>query len=384
VSDFEDFYTRRLYHRIEDGWNRPISSCPASMMTLLLRDRKGYGYPMYLTGKTQEVINLGSYNYLGFGDPNSPTKDEVFQALEQYSTSTCSTRVNLGTTMLHAELELLVARFVGKDAAMIYGMGFGTNSTGIPALIGKGGLIISDSNNHSSIAVGARTSGAVIRVFKHNNMASLEAVIRRAIIDGQPKTHRPWKKILIMVEGIYSMEGEICPLADIVAIKKKYGCYLYVDEAHSIGAIGANGRGICEFSGVSPGDVDILMGTFTKSFGAVGGYIASSRETITFLKTSSAGSVYSASISPPAVQQVISAFKIILGEDGTNIGRQKLDALRNNANFFRQKLIEMGCHVLGEWDSPIIPLMLYHPAKITAFSRECLKRGVRNERCEVC
>src|SRR5579872_2064411 len=99
-------------------------------------------------------------------------------------------------------------------------------------------------------------------------------VIRKAIVDGQPRTHRPWTKILILVEGIYSMEGEICPLADIVRIKNKYKAYLFVDEAHSIGAIGANGRGICEHSGVPPSQVDILMGTFTKSFGAVGGYIA--------------------------------------------------------------------------------------------------------------
>ncbi len=114
------------------------------------------------------MVNLGSYNYLGFGDPNSPTKGDVFDALENYGITTSSPRVSIGSTTLHRELEALVARFLGKEDAMIIGMGFGTNSTGIPALIGKGGLIISDSNNHSSIAVGARTSGATIRVFKHN------------------------------------------------------------------------------------------------------------------------------------------------------------------------------------------------------------------------
>merc|ERR1740130_2077843 len=152
---------------------------------------------------------------------------------------------------------------------MVFGMGFGTNSTGIPALIGKGGLIISDNNNHSSIVAGARSSGAHIKVFQHNDAQNLEAVVRRAIIEGQPRTHRPWSKILIMVEGIYSMEGELCPLASIIAVKKKYNCYLYVDEAHSIGALGKQGGGICEQSGVDPTDVDVLMGTFTKSFGAV-------------------------------------------------------------------------------------------------------------------
>ena len=368
--------TRRLYHRIEGAWNRPINSCPAAVTTLLKREREGYGTAFHRTGEEANVLNLGSYNYLGFGDPNSPTKPAVYEALEKYSISTSSPRVNAGTTALHVELEAICARFLGKEAAMIFGMGFGTNSTGIPALVGKGGLIISDANNHSSIACGARTSGAVIRVFKHNSVSSLEAVIRHAILTGQPKSHRPWTKILILVEGIYSMEGEIAPLPEIVALKKKYKCYLFVDEAHSIGAIGENGRGICEYAGVDPKDVDILMGTFTKSFGAVGGYLAADRATIDFLRTNSAGSVYSSSISPPAVQQVISAFKIMLHEDGTSIGRTKLDTLRENSNYFRKRLLDMGCHVLGDWDSPIVLLMLYHPAKIASFSEECLRRGV--------
>ena len=376
VSDFDDFYTRRLYHRIEGAWNRPIASCPASVTTLLTRSRAGYGSAFTRTGETANVLNLGSYNYLGFGDPNSPTKPAVFAALDKYSVSTSSPRVCLGTTQLHVELERVTARFLGKEAAMIFGMGFGTNSTGIPALVGKGGLIISDANNHASIACGARTSGSVIRVFKHNDVRSLEAVLRHAIISGQPKSHRPWTKILILIEGIYSMEGEICPLAEIVALKNKYHAYLFVDEAHSIGAIGENGRGICEYSGVDPKDVDVLMGTFTKSFGAVGGYIAADKNVVDFLRANSAGSVYSSSISPPAVQQVISAFKIMLHEDGTTIGRNKLDSLRENSNYFRQRLINMGCHVLGDWDSPIVLLMLYHPAKIASFSTECLKRGV--------
>ncbi len=145
-------------------------------------------------------------------------------------------------------------------------------------------------------------------------------MIRKAIIDGQPRTHRPWKKILIVVEGIYSMEGEMCPLKEIVAIKKKYRAYLFVDEAHSIGAIGSSGRGITEHAKVNPADVDILMGTFTKSFGAVGGYIASTKEIVSALREHSAGSLYSASISPPAAMQVIAAMQLILGEDGTDLG----------------------------------------------------------------
>jgi len=243
-------------------------------------------------------------------------------------------------------------------------------------LIGKGGLIISDENNHSSIVTGARFSPAAVVVFKHNDPKDLERVIRKSIIDGQPKTHRPWTKILIIVEGIYSMEGEMSPLKDIVALKKKYQCYLYVDEAHSIGAIGKTGRGICEYTGVDPQDVDFLMGTFTKSFGAVGGYIASSKSLINHLRRSCGGSAYSASISPPAAQQVIYALKIITGEDGTKIGQTKLTTLKENSNFWRRKVIELGGRVLGDWDSPIVPMLVFEPSKLCAVSRECLNQNL--------
>lgn len=377
VDTAKNFYERRMYMRIQDCFNRPISSCPGAWIDVMERAREDNSHDLKLTGKTRKCLNLGSYNYLGFGDPQSPTRPAVFKALETYAAATCSFRTAAGTTELHKTLEDTVARYLGKEAAMTFGMGFGTNSVGLPAIIGgKGRLIISDANNHSSMIVGARTSGCVIKVFNHNDPDHLEAVIRNAIVEGQPRTRRPWKKILIMCEGVYSMEGEMCPLSDIVRIKKKYNCYLYVDEAHSIGALGARGRGICEHAGVDPRDVDILMGTFTKSFGAVGGYIASSKELIHALKTTSAGSVYSSAISPPACQQIISAISIITGEDGTDLGQTKLKTLRDNANFFSKRMREMGCHVLGVKDSPVVPVMLYHPAKIPAFSRECLKRDL--------
>lgn len=382
VSDFEDFFTRRMYGRIHDCWNRPVTSCPGAWMDVMVREsinRKAEdprGARLVPTDKTRHCLNLGSYNYLGFGDPDSPTKPFVMGALEKFTVSTCSYRAAAGTTSLHRELEQLVARYVGKEAALVFGMGFGTNSSGIPALITKGTLLISDANNHTSIVVGARTSGAVIKVFSHNNVEHLEAVIRKAIIEGQPRTRRPWSKIIILVEGIYSMEGEMCCLPEIVALKKKYKCYLYVDEAHSIGALGKTGRGIAEYKGVDPADIDILMGTFTKSFGAVGGYICSSNQIIDFLRTSAMGFMYSQGMSPPAAQQIISCIKIIMGEDGTGLGKVKLTSLRTNANYFRKRMKEMGCHVLGDEDSPIVPVMIYNASKNPCFSRECLRRGV--------
>lgn len=179
-----------------------------------------------------------------------------------------------------------------------------------------------------------------------------------------------------MVEGIYSMEGEICNLKGIVEVCKKYKAYLYVDEAHSIGALGPNGKGICDHCGVDPADIDILMGTFTKSFGGMGGYIAGSQYLIDYLRTTSSGSMYGNSMSPTVCQQVLSALRTISGEDGTNIGQTKLKKIRDNANYFRKALVDMGLEVYGDYDSPVIPVMLYNPTKIAAFSRECYKRGL--------
>lgn len=153
-----------------------------------------------------------------------------------------------------------MAEFLGVEAAITYGMGFATNSASIPVLAGKGDLVLSDALNHASIVTGARASGAKVKVFRHNDPDHLERLLRSSIAEGQPRSRRPWRRVLIIIEGIYSMEGEMGALAEIVAVKKKYGAYLYLDEAHSIGALGAGGRGLCEQAGVDPHEVDVLMG----------------------------------------------------------------------------------------------------------------------------
>ena len=209
------------------------------------------------SGNSISCLNLGSYNYLGFADDWKITcRDDVIKAVDYWPNSMASSRANFGTTVIHDELEKTVARFVGKEAAVVFTMGYGTNATTIPIVMaGEGSLIISDSLNHTSIVNGARASPSPIRVFKHNNPKHLEEILKEAIIKGQPKHHRPWKKIVVMVEGIYSMEGAICNLSEIVRICKKYKAYVYVDEAHSIGALGKTGRGVCEHCGVDPADI---------------------------------------------------------------------------------------------------------------------------------
>jgi len=246
----------------------------------------------------------------------------------------------------------------------------------VPALVGPGCLIVSDALNHTSIVAGCRASGAKIRTFPHNDAEALGEVLREAIALGQPRTRRPWKKVLVMVEGIYSMEGEICDLKGIVEVCKRYKAYLYLDEAHSIGALGATGRGACEYCGVDPADVHVMMGTFTKSFSGMGGYIAGDRALVNHLRTRCAGPLHQNALSPVVAQQILTAVRIIMGEDGTDLGRRKLDALRENCNRVRAALVRMGLHVYGNYDSPVVPVMLYNPAKIAAFSRELLRRGV--------
>ncbi|XP_067223559.1 serine palmitoyltransferase 2 isoform X2 [Chanodichthys erythropterus] len=376
-QDFENFYTRNLYMRIRDSWNRPICSVPGDKFDLVERSSNDYNWTFEYTGRVvKDVINLGSYNYLGFAENTGSCATAAGDVTVRYGVGVASTRQEMGNLNMHEELEKLVASFLGVESAMTFGMGFATNSMNIPALAGKGCLILSDELNHASLVLGARLSGSTIRVFKHNNMQSLEKLLRDAIVHGQPRTHRPWKKILILVEGIYSMEGSIIRLPEVIALKKKYKAYLYLDEAHSIGALGPSGQGVVEYFGLDPKDVDIMMGTFTKSFGAAGGYIGGRKDLIDYLRTHSHSAIYATSMSPPVVEQIITSMKCIMGEDGTTIGRSRIQRLAENTVYFRRRLREMGFIIYGNNDSPVVPMMLYMPAKIGAFGREMLKRNI--------
>ncbi|KAK9531045.1 hypothetical protein VZT92_010496 [Zoarces viviparus] len=376
-QDFENFYTRNLYMRIRDNWTRPVCGVPGAKMDLAECVSHDYNWTFEQTGRVVKgVINMGSYNYLGFAENTGACADAAVEVTEKYGVGVASSRCEMGNLDIHEELEQLAASFLGVESSLTFGMGFATNSMNIPALTGKGCLVLSDELNHASLVLGARLSGSTIRVFKHNNMQSLEKLLRDAIAHGQPRTHRPWKKILIVVEGIYSMEGSIVRLPEVVALKKRYKAYLYLDEAHSIGALGPNGRGVVDYFGLDPKDVDIMMGTFTKSFGAAGGYIGGKKELIDYLRCHSHSSLYATSISPPVAQQIITSMKIIMGVGGTTLGADRLRQLSENTTYFRRRLREMGFIIYGNDDSPVIPMMLYMPAKIGAFGREMLKRNI--------
>lgn len=192
--------------------------------TILLLDRisPDYNLTQILTGARTRALNISSYNYLGFAQGRGGCADAVEESIRRYGVSTCGARLEGGSVDLHTTAEALVAQFVGMEDALISSMGFATNSAYIPALVGKGCLVISDEFNHASIRFGTRLSGANVQMFKHNDMTSLESLLREVISQGQPKTHRPWKKILVIVEGLYSMEGTLVNLPRIIELKKMY------------------------------------------------------------------------------------------------------------------------------------------------------------------
>jgi len=375
-DDFDNFYVRRLKMRIDDCFARPTTGVPGRYITLVDRRSTDYNRTYQFPGTFTETLNVSSYNYLGFAQSEGPCAEAVEECVRKNGLSVCSPRADAGTTDLALEVEQEVAAFVGKPAAMVFSMGFVTNATSFPALVSKGCLIISDELNHASIRIGARQSGAVIRSFSHNDMDDLERVLREAISQGQPRTHRPWKKILVAVEGLYSMEGTMCDLPGIVELKKRYKFYLFVDEAHSIGALGPRGRGVCDYFGIDPGEVDILMGTLTKSFGANGGYLAAEKHIIDKLRSTNAATQLAESPTPSVLMQILASLRVIAGELCLGQGEERLQRIAFNSRYLRLGLKRLGFIVYGHDDSPIIPVMLYHPAKIPAFSHEMLKRKI--------
>ncbi|TFK89332.1 serine palmitoyltransferase 2 [Polyporus arcularius HHB13444] len=427
-SDFDSFYTRRLKLRIDDCFSHPVTGVPGRTIMLLDRYSTDYNKTMIPTGTRTRALNISSYNYLGFAQGNGPCADAVETSIERYGVSSGGTRLEGGTLDLHQQAEALVARFMGTEDALISSMGFATNSNIIPGLVNKGCLVISDELNHASIRYGVRLSGANVRMFKHNDMQALERLLREVISQGQPKTHRPWKKILVIVEGLFSMEGTLANLPVIMELKKKYKFYLFVDEAHSVGAMGPHGRGVTDYFGVDPNSVDILMGTFTKSFGAAGGYIAGKKAVIDRLRIQGHSFTYAESMTPPVLTQVIASMASIMGItmpaekphsspslallrsssneatlamseadivpgtapasalpswmplspvmiDGSD-GRHRLSRLAFNARYLNRGLRKLGFITYGNDDSPVVPLLLFHPGKMAVFSRMMRTRQI--------
>ncbi|XP_076659269.1 serine palmitoyltransferase long chain base subunit [Halictus rubicundus] len=375
-ENFERFYLRYVYRRVRDCWNRPICSVPGATVTLKDRVTPDYGWSFQFTGTTTKCINLGSYNYLGFAESTGKCADQSIETLKEFGYASCSGRLELGNMPIHDELEQLTARFLGVEDAIVFGMGFATNALNLPSLLSKGCLVLSDEKNHASLILGLRLSGVTTKVFSHNNMKHLESRLKHAVVYGQPETGKPWKKIVIVVEGVYSMEGSIVHLPKILELKRKYKAYVYLDEAHSTGALGKHGRGVCDYYGIDPRDVDILMGTFTKSFGSAGGYIAGTKTLINHLRIYSHAHTYATAMSPPIAQQIITSMKIIAGEDGTTDGQKRTKQLARNTRYFRRRLNQIGVIIYGNEDSPVVPMLVYLFSKIGAVVRTLTKYNI--------
>ncbi|SCU78346.1 LADA_0A05204g1_1 [Lachancea dasiensis] len=375
-SKFESFYVRRLKLRIDDCFSRPTAGVPGRFISCI--DRIAHNLNSFYTypGTSTMCLNLSSYNYLGFAQSEGLCTSSALDSIDKYGVCAGGPRTQLGTSELHISTEKLVAEFVGKEDAMVFSQGYGSNANFFNSILDPKCLVISDELNHTSIRTGVRLSGATVKAFKHNNMEVLEKLIKDQIVNGQPKTHRPWKKILICVEGLFSMEGTMCNLPKLVELKKKYKCYLYVDEAHSIGAIGPNGRGVCDYFGISPSNLDIMMGTFTKSFGAAGGYIAADKSIIDRLRCDLTTTNYGESVPAAVLAQTCTSLRIITGELNPGEGLERLQRIAFNSRYLRLALKRLGFIVYGIADSPVVPMLLYAPSKMPAFSRMMLQRKI--------
>lgn len=375
-SAFESFYPRRLKRRLDDCFARPIHGVPGRFMHCFNRGTPNYNDTFYYDGTSTPCLNLSSYNYLGFAQSVGKCTDDAVDAVKKYGLSACGPRNIIGNTNLHTYTENILAKFLGKEDAILFSMGWGTNAHLFSSMVNSKCLVISDSLNHASIRFGIRLSGAAVKVFPHNDIDALEKVLRESISQGQSKTHRPWNKIFVCVEGLYSMEGTYCNLPGLVALREKYKFYLFVDEAHSIGALGANGRGICEYYNIDPNKVDILMGTLTKSFGAAGGYVSANKNIIDRLRLDITANNYSESMPPAVLQQIATSMRIIAGELNGNEGKERLQRIAFNSRYLRLGLKRLGYIVYGADDSPVIPLLLYNPCKMPGFSRTMLEHGI--------
>lgn len=250
----------------------------------------------------QKVLNFGSYNYVGMsGRPE--TKEAAKKAIDLYGTSASGSRLLAGEKSLHGELEKEIADWKHTETALVLVGGHSTNVTCVGNFCGKGDLIVYDAISHNSIEQGCRLSQATAKPFPHNDYNALESILRT-------QRHK-FGKVLIVIEGAYSMDGDIAPVPEFVKLKKKYGCFLMVDEAHSACVIGKTGGGVDEYFGLAPDDIDIKMGTLSKGIGTCGGYLAGSRAIIDYMRYNLPGFVFSVGISPPLAAASLAAIRLL-------------------------------------------------------------------------
>ncbi|UQX04858.1 aminotransferase class I/II-fold pyridoxal phosphate-dependent enzyme [Streptomyces sp. RerS4] len=306
-------------------------------------------------------LSFGSYNYLGIsGHP--AVNDAVHRAVDRYGTSVSASRVLSGERDLTVRLERALAGFLGVADCLTLVSGHATNVTAIGHLVGPGDLVLHDALAHDSILQGCTLSGAARRPFPHNDTGRLEHLLRL--------NRSRFRRVLIAVEGAYSMDGDLVDLPAVIDLKKRYGALLMVDEAHSIGTVGASGRGVGEFFGVDRSDVDLWMGTLSKAFASCGGYLAGSARMVRWLRHTLPGFVYSVGLTPANAAAALAATEVITAEP------QRVETLARNADLFRALAASAGLATGSSADSPIVPCLLGDSARTLCVADGLFRRGV--------
>src|SRR5436309_759018 len=346
---------------------------PRAQLTFLtdelnkLREQKLYQRLRILKGEQlpvsrfdgREVINLSSNNYLGL-TTHPKLRRRAIEAIERYGVGSGAVRTIAGTMTVHMALEEKIAKFKNVEAAVVFQSGFTANAGTVQAILGKEDVIVSDELNHASIIDGCRLSRAEIKVFPHKDLDACEKVL-------QEIAARPGRKLLI-TDGVFSMEGDIAPLPALVELAESYGAIMMIDDAHSSGVLGRNGRGTVDHFDLH-GRVDIQVGTLSKAVGALGGYVCSTRDTIDFLYHRARPFLFSTSHPPSVAASCLAAFEVLEEEP------QLIQRLWDNTNFFKEGLKRLGFDT-GMSETPITPVIVGDVALAHQFSRDLLEGGV--------
>ena len=307
----------------------------------------------------REVINLSSNNYLGL-TTHPKLKQKAREALEKWGVGSGAVRTIAGTMSIHMALEEKIAQFKHVEASVVFQSGFTANAGTVQAILGREDVIISDELNHASIIDGCRLSRAEIKVFPHKDIEACEKILKEL-------TARTCRKLLI-TDGVFSMEGDIAPLPQLVELAEKYGCIMMIDDAHASGVLGRNGRGTVDHYKLH-GRVDVQVGTLSKAIGALGGYVCSTRDAIEFLYHRARPFLFSTSHPPSVAATCLAAFEVLEEEP------QWIDKLWSNTKFFKEGLKKLGFNT-GVSETPITPVIVGDAALAHQFSRELFSAGV--------
>lgn len=314
----------------------------------------------WLTIQGKKVLNLSSNNYLGLA--NHPTlKDAAIEAIKVWGVGPGAVRTIAGSMRLHTELETELALFKKVEAVIVLQSGFTANQAAIQPLMTEQDAILSDELNHASIIDGVRLTKAMKFVWKHKDMEDLREQLRKAQLEGA-------RRKLVITDGVFSMDGDIAPLPEIVTIAKEYNAIVMVDDAHGEGVLGSYGRGIVDHFHLH-GEVDIEVGTLSKAFGVVGGFIAGKKPLIDYLKQKGRPFLFSSSLSPADTAASIASVKLLSRSD------ELVKKLWENAEYFQKKMQGLGFDT-GKTQTPITPVMLYEAPLASQFSRTLFERGV--------